>query len=278
MTVTTAETVTANGVTLNTLAYNIRTLTGRLRTPVRRGGNVIVPGRHGAIRTPGKRFSEGEVVLSMWVLGADVNGLVPASGPARARLLSNVDMLTRVFGAETVELTHTLPDGSTRRLLGEVSEAIDFTSMAGGSRAEFAVAIDVPGAFWQDTADTTASFTGSGTWSVAPFAGATAPMDELRVTFNGGTNPRITSGGVWVQYSAALAAGESITLDCATWELTGGGGLVPDHSAVEHSGDARWFVLAPGQGASDVPEAVVSQTGTGAMSTDLAGRRKYLIG
>lgn len=276
--ITTGETVTANGVLLNTLAYNIRTLSGRLTTPGKRGGNVAVPGRHGAIRTPGKRFDQGQVVLSMWVVGADVDGLVPVSGPARARLFEHVDMLTRLFGGDTVELVHTLPDGSQRRTVGEVTDTIDFTTTAAGSRAEFAVALTVPGAFWTDPADVTATYTGTGTWQPAEFGGATAPMDELAVTFTGGTNPRITSGGVWVQYSAVLAAGQSITLDCATWQLTGGGGLVPDHSRVEHSGDARWFVLAPGLGASDVPEAVVSQTGVGAMSTQLVGRRKYLTG
>jgi hypothetical protein len=275
--ITTAETVTANGVVLNTLAYNIRTLTGRLRTPARRGGNIAVPARHGAIRTPGKRYDQGQVVLSMWVVGADVDGRVPTSGPARARLLQHADMLTRIFATDTVELVRTRPDGSQRRLLGEVDESIDFTSMAGGSRAEFAVALTVPGAFWTDTADVTASFAGEGAWSVAEFDGATAPCDELAVTWTGGTNPRVQAGGVWLQYSAVLAATESITLDCATWALSGGGGLVPDHSRVDHAGDGRWFVLPPGV-TSSTPSVEVTQTGTGAMTTQLVGRRKYLIG
>jgi hypothetical protein len=277
VTITTDEILTANGVVLNTLAYNVGSLTGRLRTPARRGDNVTVPGRHGAIRTPNKRFDQGEIVLPMWVVGADEDGLVPAFGPGRDQLFANVDMLTRIFSTETVDLVHTLPDGSQRRLLGEPSEAIDFTSMAGGGRAEFAVTLRVPGAFWTDIADVSASFAGEGAWSVAEFDGATAPMDELAVTFTGGTNPRVQAGNVWLQYSAVLAATESITLDCATWTLSGGGGLVPDYSRVDHAGDGRWFVLPPGV-TSSTPSVEVSQTGIGAMTTQFIGRRKYLIG
>ena len=276
MTITTAETLTANGVVLNTLAYNVSTLTGRLRTPARRGGNVEVPARHGALRVPGKKFAQAEVVLPMWVVGADEDGLVPASGPARARLFVNVDKLTRVFGAELVELVHTLPDGSQRRVLGEVTEVIDFTSMAAGSRAEFAVTVTVPDGFWSDVAAVTASLSGTGDWSPAAFAAATAPMDDLLVTFTGpSNNPLIQSGAVWVRYGAVLSAGQSVTLDCGAWSLSGGGGLVPSHGAVSHGGDARWFVLLPSAGP---PLMTVSQTGTGAMSTTLSGKRKYLVG
>jgi hypothetical protein len=186
-------------------------------------------------------------------------------------------MLTRIFGAELVELVHTLPDGSQRSVVGEVLEVIDFTSMAGGGRAEFAVSLVVPGAFWSDVDSITATFSGTGVWSPSAFSGATAPMDDLQVTFVGpSNNPRVQSGDVWLRYGAVLTAGQSVILDCASWSLTGGGGLVPNYGAVTHGGDARWFVLHPGT--TVVPSVTVSQTGTGAMSTSLSGRRKYLIG
>lgn len=278
MTITTSETVTANGVTLNTLAYNIRTLSGRLATPARVGGNIPVPGRHGAIRTPRKRFGQGQVVLSMWVLGADTDGHAPASGPARARLLENVDMLVRVFAAELVELVWTLPDGTARRLSGEVTDVIDFTTAAGGSRAEFAVTLSVPGAFWTDTAPVSAAFTGPGSWDVTEFAGATAPMDDLVVTLTGGSNPRVECAGVWVEYGHVFAPGESVTLDCGSWGLAGGGGLVPDLTRVRHGGDLRWFVLTSPAG-DPTPVVTVSHTGgAGAVGVELSGYRKYLTG
>lgn len=275
MTITTEETLTANGVVLNTLAYNVGSLTGRLRTPGRRGADVQVPGRHGAIRTPRKRYAPGEVVLPMWVVGADEDGLVPTSGPGRDLLYQNVNLLSRIFGADTVELIHTLPDGSARRVVGEPFEAIDFTTMAGGSRAEFSVALSVAGAFWEDVdIVTTDRFDGMGSWPVAEFAGSTAVMDDLQVTFHGpANNPRVESAGVWARYNEVLEAGQSITLDCAVWALSGSGVSV-DYTLVEHAGDLRWWVMSPG----DPPVVEVSQTGVEEMGTTLSGRRKYMVG
>ena len=63
--ITTDEVLTVNGVALNTLAYNITSFTGRIRVPGRRGADSIVPGRHGSIRSPGKRYEAAEVVLTM---------------------------------------------------------------------------------------------------------------------------------------------------------------------------------------------------------------------
>lgn len=274
MSITTEETLTANGVVLNTLAYNVSSLTGRLRVPVRRAANVTVPARHGALRTPRKPYEQGEITLPMWVVGADEDGLVPDSGPLRELLFTNVDMLSRVFGADTVELVHTLPDGSQRRALAETADVIDF-AMTGGSRAEFSVVLTVAGAFWEDVIPVSQSFSGQGTWQLTEFVGATAPMDDLTIRFNGpAPNPRITSGSVWVQYSASLTAGQSVILNCVDWSLAGVG-ISPSQAAVSHGGAARWFELAPGE---TNPVAEVSQTGSGTMSTVLSGRRKYFVG
>jgi hypothetical protein len=276
MTVTTTDTFTVNGVVLNTLAFNITSLTGRWRTAARRGGNVEVPGRHGTLRVANKRYGVLEVVLSMWVLGADEDGMISDYQSSRETMYANLDKLTRLFGSETLEVVHTLPDESQRQVVGEVMDRIDFTSEAGATRATFGVAIESWDAFWSDIDEVTASITDIGNWSVDSFVGATAPMDDLEITFTGPcNNPRLDSGSSWIQYNEVLTAGQSITLNSATWTLTGAGGLVPDYTAVEHGGGIRWFELAPGD---PTPEAVISQTTGGDVEVSLHGRRKYMLG
>lgn len=271
--ITTDHPLHVNGTVLNTLAWNVRTLTGRLRVPGRRGADVVVPGRHGAIRTPGKRYDTAEVVLAMWVVGADQDGLIPQDTTSRRLMAANIDKLAKLFGAGTVELVQTRPDGTLRRLEGEVTGVIDFTTMAGATRAEFAVTVRSWMAFWQDTVDVTADFTGEGAWPVNEFTAATAPCDELKLTLYGpSSNPRADSGGVWAQYNQVIPIGQDVTLDCKTWELSGGGGLVPNHSLVAHSGDARWFVLAPG----DPPVVTLTDTSPNLVRARLVGRRNYL--
>ncbi len=291
MTVTTEETLTANGVVLNTLAYNVASLTGRLRVPPKRGGNVSVPGRHGALRVAHKPFDQNEIVLPMWVLGADVNGAVPAYGdPLRKLLFDNVDTLTRIFGSDAVELVHTLPDGSQRRVLGEVTEAIDFTSMAGGTRAEFAVTLVVPGAFWTDVSDqywvSESGLVDEQVLTIPPFEGGTAPLDDgVYVVHGPGDNPELTAHatGAYVRYQGSLAVGEDWRVDAAAWtsvvgtDIGFGGPGTNVIADTIHGGSARLLelpALAPGD-----PAIQIGVQNFGAETQiEARGRRKYLIG
>ena len=268
---TTAELLRVNSVPLNTLAYNIETWTGRGRVPGRRGSNIAVHARHGFIRTKQKKFNGAEVILAMWVLGADEDGLVPSNILRRALLKTNSDKLVRLFGADTQEWVQVQPDGSERRIFGEITEPLDFVAEP-GELARFSVAMGSWMAFWEDAIPITASFNGEGNWSVTEFAAATAPCDELTVTFGPSSNPKIQSEDVWVQYNAVIPAGQGIVINCSTWILTGTGGLVPNYAALGHGGDGRWFVLKAGT----PPIVVVSDTSPNPVNVTLAGRRKYL--
>src|SRR5687768_5894726 len=97
MTVTTSETLSVDGVVLNTLAKNIETLTGRLRTPPLRGSNLSIPSRHGALHTATKVYDENEIVLPMWVAGCDDDGEIPYFGSARKEFFKNLDELSNLF-------------------------------------------------------------------------------------------------------------------------------------------------------------------------------------
>jgi hypothetical protein len=269
-------TLYANGVDLSNLAFNVASLSGRWTTPQRRGKDIDVSGRHGTIRTTGKKFTAGTVVLPMWVVGANEDGSIPHNVTSQEVVHDNIDRLTRLFSADTVKLVHVLPDGSSRQIVGQVIDAIDFSSMAGATRAEFGVTLTTAGAFWEDTDVVTATRTGTGVWDVLPFAGATAPMDDLIVKFTGpATNPRVTNpSGVYASYGAVLTGSQSISINCATWALVGTG-ITPSYSALDHGGDPRWFVMEPGV---PVPKVTASQTAGSTGVFSLSGRRKYMVG
>lgn len=289
MTTTTTETLSVDGVVLNTLAKNITSLTGRLRTPDVRGENARVPSRNGAIYTPGKMYDEGQIVLPMWVVGSDDDGAIPYGSDARKMFYKNMDTLTELFRPRRrlLDLRHKLPDGTVRQALCEVQEAIDFTTESYDPIGKFSVVLTVPGSFWQDTVDKVSNqpITSSGQLlTLTEFRTATAPMEDLLYEFVGPwTNPKISATENSVaavpelsfQYNAAIPVGQSLTVDCANWKLTGSGGLVVDYSKVVHKGSARYMVLTP----DDTPRLIAegSALGTGS-ALNVTGRRKFLIG
>lgn len=290
MTVMTAETLAVNGVILNTLAKNIETLTGRLRAAAIRTDNVSVPGRHGTLRTTRKFYSETQLVLPMWVRGCDDNGLVTSTG--RAQFFANLDALTKVFrpGDGMLEVVHTLPDGSSRRAMAEVTEMIDF-SIEGNSGnmplGKFSVALRIPSVFWEDTSVLSIDLPVTQNGGVAMLDGTTAPIEDATFTIVGpATNPRVEAlyNGAslqvpnWFQYSGTVAAGQTLVVNCATWSLSGTGGFTPNFANFSHSGGSRWLTIVPGPVGLTPSLKVTASATTGASKVNLSTRRKYLVG
>lgn len=288
MTTTTAETLTVNGVVLNTLAKNIKSLTGRLRAPALRTENVTVPGRHGTIRTPNKRYEEGQIVLPMWVKGSDDD----EGNISRSQFFENVDTLTQLFrpGAGLLSVIHTLPDGSQRRVLAECTEAIDMTMVAGGEYpyATFSVALRVPGVFWEDATASTFDVSNTFNGDLTQLQGATAPIeDAVFVIYGPATSVTVEArynGGAmddpqYFTYSGTIATGQTLTVDCGTWKLTGAGGLAIDYTKMFHTGGARFLTLAPGP-VGGSPQMKVTMAGSvgGTSKVRITARRKYLVG
>lgn len=289
MTNTTAELLTADGVVLNTLAKNISTLAGRMRTAKPRTSNIVVPMRNGHLRTPRKWYDPAVLDLPMWVLGCDDNGNVPSGSSARIEFFKRVDELAAIFGSpELIKMQHTLPDLSVRECDAEVLEVIDFTASGINPKALFNVQLTVPGAFWQDTADKTFSLTNPtvpSTISLTQFAGATAPMDELTITITGPiTNVRVEayrngaalSQPVWFQYNGTIASGQTMVVNCKTWTLSGTGGAT--YANLSHSGDARWLSVPPAPAAGTPQIRLTGSGNTAVTAISVVGRRKFLVG
>lgn len=265
-----------NGIDLNTYAYNISTRNGRYNTPPRRGKNTEVANRHGAIFADGKKFGPQTIALPMWVIGADEDGNVPLDGTMRELFTYNLERLIRIFTSNTVELIDEMPDGSTRRIVGQVLDVIAPDITAGGTRGELGISVVTAAAFWEDTEERTATKTGTGLWLPIEFSDASAPMDDLTVRFTAPcTNPQLTnSAGVWVAYDAVFTGSQTVTINCADWSIIGSG-ITPDYAALDHHGDPRWFVLEPGD---PTPECTFSQTAGTTGKVSLTGRRKHMIG
>lgn len=285
-------TITVNGTSLDELtAQGVQGAQGLHRVPGKRGQNVKVPGRHGELYVPGKRYEPAALVLPLWVRGVLPDGTLPADEPARLEVHRRLRTLTRLFTVgELVTIRHTLTDGTAREISGEVTDTIDWT-IAGAGRStvgQVTIGLDCPDPFWTDLADTTSTVTlATGqTATLTDFAPADAPMDDLRVTFGPGNNPELSqpSTGAYIGYDGVIAAGRKLTVDAAAWTVTGtvdaGGtwnpGSAPtQHIArIRHGRHPRLFTLAPQDPA---PTVRLTHTGGGTMAATVTGRRRYLV-
>lgn len=272
-----AETLTVNGVSLATRAVMLTSTSGLMTAAARRGENIPVPGRHGRIPTRGKRYEQGEIVLSLWIDGCLPDGGIPGGSNALRQFEARRDEILQVFHADTVIVDYTPDSGVTRRALCEVVDTMDFTRVGVEPLARVSVALTIPGAFWSDIDPRTHSFTVAtgGAAVLTDFAGATAPMDELTVEFGSGNNPELSQGPVFLAYDAVIPSGQGLVVDTKMWTLAGIGGLVPDYSKVRHGGSPRFFELSP---ESPAPSVNLTHTGGGSMSCSISGPRRFLTG
>lgn len=293
MTVTTAETVTVDGLVLNTLAFNISTRAGRYTTPDVRTKNVEVGGRHGTVVVRSKKFQQGVFTMSMWVRGANSDGSVPdnSDGLNRRIFQENLDILLQTFTRKSglLDIRQTLPDGTVRQCFGEVLATVDPQSKSVQPMATFSVAITIPSAFWQDlnpiTYTSSIGLPTSQVLTLSPFIGATAPMEDLVWTIQGAaTNARVQAlengaalqVDTWMQYTGTIPTVKSLIVDSGLWSVTGSSGFSPSTANLVHMGSAAFMSLQPG------PQNTAPQVAWSAASVDgntqltVVGRRKYV--
>jgi hypothetical protein len=288
--------LTIDGVRLDTYAYNIETLEGRLVFPPTRGENPVVPGDDGSVFIPNRNFEDGIMTLQMWVRGADVDGLVPGGSSARAEFRKNLQRLTRIFGIKhrLLDIRQAWPtDPTTIQYLCTVQDTFDFSGNAHNASAKFAVVLRIPDVFGQDvnTTDYTsaAALTTGTTLTLTALDGGTAPVRDAIYVVNGpATNPRLTNPetGEWVQLNLAIASGTNWRFNAATWESRTGAGLTvasSDTSGTARvaetaygSGGARFMTLTPRD--AGAPQLTLTGTGLGANTQVLVrARRKFFL-
>jgi hypothetical protein len=222
-------------------------------------------------------------------MGCDDDGLIPGGSTLRKEFYKRVDELVAVFGSpDDLLVQHTLPDATIRECSAEVLDIIDFTTASVNPKGLFNVSLVVPGAFWQDNADKTNTFsnpTVPSTLSLTNFAGATAPMDELTITITGPiTNPKVEvyrNGAaldqpVSFQYNGSIGSGNTMIVNCKTWTLSGSAGAT--YANFSHAGDARWLSVSPAPAAGTPQVRLTGSGNTATTAISFVGRRKFLVG
>lgn len=242
---TTLENWEVDGTNLNTLAFNIETIGGRMRVPQGRGEDIDVPYRPGQVWRP--KFPSSRILtLGMWVIGAEEDGSVPSVGSAqRIQFNENWDKLIRLFYKPGRQLA------LTRRLamsagiletdaLAELVSDMD-RSMFDQFGARFTVDLKLADPYFYDAAQVLNT-------GIGPTVLTNVGHDRIRkglIRFNGPlTNPRLTNTtldpDVWVQWTGVLTAGQWVELDIDLFTAvrnTGANAI----SGVSHDGARRWM-------------------------------------
>lgn len=247
MTTTSTIPVTIDGVRLDTYAWNIETLDGRLTFPGTRGESPIIPGDDGSLFIPNRNFEDGIMTLRMWVRGSDVDGAIPGGSSARAEFRKNLQKLTRIFGTKhrVLDVRQTWPtDPTTIQYLCTVQDTFDFSGNAANASATFAVVLRMPDVFGQDVNATTytsaTNLTTGTTLTLTALDGGTAPVRDALYVVNGPfANPRLTNPdtGEWVQLNLSAASGTNWRLNASNWTTRSGAGLTL--ASLDTDGTAR---------------------------------------
>ena len=274
------ELITVNGTSLDRLVSNVESLAGLLRTPQRRGESILVPGRHGRLSRADRPYDQGQIVLPMWVVGADAASGATLSGDAGVTAFyARVDELIGLFCRSSVTIDHTLPSGQVRRAVCELAEEpLDFTRQLGSPLfGRVSVALSIPDGCWfEPTTRTSGPYAvpTNGTVTLSEFTGATAPMADLTVTFTGPlNNPQLTAAnGSFVAYDGLVTAGQSLVIDTGLEEAKLNGVHI-DYTKLRYRAP-RWFEVDPTAG---LTVSLVHTSGGNGQFT-VSGRRKFLTG
>lgn len=281
---------TVNGNRLDTLAHNIELKDGWVNAPGMRGANARVPGRHGELWVPNKRYEPGFAVLSMWVSHTDADGM-PVGTDKYFQMRKNFDALMNIFESSygLLDVRQQIgPSAVTdvRQALCEVTNVIT-PNFEGNIFGKFKVGLEIPGVFWQDvsTQDWT-SPTGAAaiaTHNVTTMQGATAPMEDLQFQVYGPlTSARVTDTrtGHYIQLNEAIPSGQIWEVDTSKWTSVVGAapgfnGTGTNKTAVTTAAglhSPRLFALARG----NPPSVQLAGTGTSALTKlVIRSRRKY---
>jgi hypothetical protein len=282
--------ITVDGVRLDTLAYGV--VLQKLQAPAMRDGAGLIPGTHGLAPSYDQDYEAAVFGLSMVVIGADVNGVVPTDSVGQLR--DNLDMLLHLFSKvhAPLDVQQVVKTGVTRQALCQRLDSIE-PELVPGLSAQFSVSLRIPSAFWQDvsTQDWAQNSAVSGTtYEVTTLAGATAPLqDGIYLVTGPATNPRLTdpNTGEWVQYTGSVAAGSQWRVNAGTFASRVGAGLTlgsADTAGTDAMGattfsQANRFLTSVPTLLTGTRRTQLVLTGTGftvATALGVRARRKYI--
>jgi len=281
-----------DGVSLQTMAWNITSLGGdRMAPPKVRGDDVVIPYQPGATFQP-KVPDVRTISLGMWVIGADENGLIPQNENARRTFDRNWQKLRKLlwryrqeftlgkrFWVPSADLVSAGAQSQAIRTEGGWSLIYAETKayfvdglapqMAGPARASFTVDLRLCDPYFY-SAPISKSFTvASPTQSLSVLGDDRT--HNISISFGGPlTNPRMTatnySGTPYFEYGAALVSGAVAEADVKNFKIqkTQSGVVSPVSGYAKNSGSKFWFYLDPGS--ANLHLSVTSGTGSANLS------------
>lgn len=231
-----------DGIDLTRYGYNVRLLGAPFRVPARRGENVVIPHKTGRLHVV-KWMDENVQSLAMWVRD------IPAAGgsSSEANMLANLDALRGLFARSG---QHTLKGqfGTvTRTALAEVVNQIDFEPQGRTNVYAFVVEFVIAGGLWLAESKTTVGPTTISmvNQNITVTNAGTYKSEKAIFTLAGPlSNPKLTIGSVWVQYTGAIAGGQSLVIDCGAWTALLAGADVSGN--ITHDGDLCWLPIPAG--------------------------------
>lgn len=252
-----------DGVNLANYAYAVRTL-GAEDLPERRGDNALVPGVDGRVLLT-KNYEQRVLPLALWV---DSRGTAGGARTA-AQLAANLDLLKTLFGADG---THTLQrtfGTATRQAAVEV-RGLRITP-GGPYHYDMLAELVMTDPMWYATAATSASspFSSLPAAGLAVTNGGTYVARNMTVTLAcpaspaaSLTNPKITIGSFWVEYTGVIAAGQSLVIQPHLFAATVAGSSVVSQMSWNESNGPVWLELARGANSVVVSGDGISNTPT----------------
>lgn len=240
-----------NGVSLQTLGFNITTMGGHEPPPLR-GEDTMIPYRVGAVleeRIPDSRT----LSFKMWAIGHDENGLPTAQGP-RAEYQKNYKKVRDLIWNQgrPIQLTKRWKDygSSTVRTATGVGiyQGGLAPEMTGPARSEFGFDIWMADPFFYGT-PVPLNFPAQASSSISPTILGDYPTTRIELQVNGARNNfRLTNNteGHYVNVNRNVGSGSFVFLDVDTWEAYTSGTPVNVIATVTHFGHKHWLSLRPG--------------------------------
>lgn len=249
--ITTEEYWDIDGTALNTLAWNIETLSGRISVPQLRGENIAVPYRAGRVwrpKTPDSRI----ISLAMYVLGCDADGRVPETGTTRrAEFNQNMDALQRLYYRSDRQLQLTKRWRMDSGLLSAVALAEPASEMQVAMMGRFGgrMVLDLlladPFFYGTQLNPTIAKDTPTNVLNAGH-----ERVTKMTIRFNGPlTNPVLTNStptpDIAVSYTGVIGGGEWVELDTDLFTAVDDG-AANVIAGVDHDGSLHWMELLAG--------------------------------
>lgn len=260
-----------DGVSLQTFAQNITTLSDRDAPPPMRGEDETIPYATGQKFEP--KIADSRIIpLGMWVRGTDADGGL--SGSASDQYDDNWRALRNLLWDPDRQfvLKKRFKVGGILRsasALGQFSSGLSPTKI-GRSAGRFTIDIKLTDPYFYDDIVDTFTLTG-GAQNITVVGDA--KTTNIKATFNGGrSNPKVRNNtlGMEVEYHNSLLAGARVEIEMArkrAFTFPSGSPSFLSNGMIRHTGSPDWLKLRAG-----VNSVTGSSTsGIGAMNLEVRG-------